>query len=192
MLAAWLSTTAQVFELDDSKIIFPVRPSAWIGLQSIPLAIITPYALEAFLWKEGRTASKVVFVYRTKAPIDLATAKRASLKHLWSLGLVMNRHVFLIAASFFFSFFFRENISPFFLPFLFACLSWNRWRSWLYCADWIARLKSRVWRKSTRSFSLVPTYRPRSSPSLGFRKKTVNRHTFFVPPLFSFYCSKDK
>lgn len=140
MLAAWLSTTAQVFELDDSKIIFPVRPSAWIGLQSIPLAIITPYALEAFLWKERRTASKVVFVFITKAPIDLATAKRASLKHLWSLGLVMNRHVFLIAASFFFlSFLEKILVHSFYLFFL------HVFRGIVGAADCIAPIELQGW-----------------------------------------------
>ena len=67
----------------------------------------------------------------------------------------------------------------FFLYFL--ELGW--WRSCLDCADWIARLKSRVWRKSTRSFSPAPTYRQRSSPSRGC-EKPENLQTFLLENFF--------
>lgn len=94
-----------------------------------------------------------LFTFRQRSnssPIDLSTAERKSM----SLKLALMNPLRLLFA-------FSWTLDKKYWLFL-----WNNCSCSNY-ADWIAKSKSRAWRKSTRSFSPAPIYRPRSSPCRG-------------------------
>ena len=135
----------------------PMVPTASHRFFSRNHRAVSPRASPSAAFMRELYAPGSLFTSRQRSnssPIDLSTAKSKSM----SLKLaLMNPPPLLLCI------FLKDKIYWLF-SFLFFL---SRNCSCSNCADWTAKLKSRVWRKSTRSFSPVPICRPRSSRWLG-------------------------